>query len=89
MEGNLHKVVLEEVLQLSLSGRVCEVSDIQSPALGRAGDDSLVLRGVDWLVTASTNTGALGGVGGLVQGSGCHLGSGSVDGHGSLVVGVG
>lgn len=80
--AHVHKVVLEEVLELSLSGRVCEVSNIQSPTLGRTGDDSLVLRGVDRLVTAGANGGALGGGGGLVEGGVCHLGGGSFDGHG-------
>ena len=77
----IHEVLLEELLQLSLSGRVREVSDVQSPSLSRAGDDSLVLRSVDWLVAASSNTSALGGVGGLVEVGVCHLAGDSVDGH--------
>ena len=79
---DLHKIVLEELLQLSLSGRVREVSNVQSATLSSAGDDSLVLGGVDGLVTAGTNSGAFGRVGGLGEGGVGHLASGSVDGHG-------
>ena len=78
---NLHKVVLEEVLQLSLGGRVGEVSNVQSPTLSGAGDNGLVLRRVDRLVTAGANGGALGGGSRLVESSVCHLGGGSFDGH--------
>ena len=59
---HVHKVVLEEVLQLSLGGRVGEVSDIQSPTLSGAGDNGLVLGRVDRLVAAGANGGGLGGV---------------------------
>lgn len=78
---NLHKVVLEEVLQLSLGGRVGEVSNVQSPTLSGAGDDGLVLRRVDRLVAAGANRGAFSGGAGLVEGGVCHLGGGSFDGH--------
>lgn len=76
-----HKVVLEEILQLSLSGRVGEVSNVESSTLGGAGNDGVVLRGVDGLVATSTDRCALGSRGGLVEGSVCHLGGGSFDGH--------
>lgn len=67
---HLHKVVLEEVLQLPLGGRVCEVSNVESPTLGGAGQDSLVLGG----------SGLGGGVlGGVVEGRGGHLGGEVVD----------
>ena len=79
----VHKVLLEEFLQLSLGGRVREVSDVQSPALGGTGDDGLVLRGVDGLVAAGPNAGAFGGAGRLVEGGVCHLGGGSFDRHSS------
>lgn len=78
---SVHKVVLEEILQLSLGGRVSEVSDIQSPSLSGAGDDGLVLRGIDGLVAASSDAGALGGGRGLVEGGVGHLGSGRFNGH--------
>ena len=55
MQGNSHKVVLEEILQLSLSGRIGEVSNVESSTLGGAGDDGLVLRGVDGLVAAGSD----------------------------------
>jgi len=54
-QSNAHKVVLEEVLQLSLSGRIGEVSNVESSTLGGAGDDGLVLRGVDGLVAAGSD----------------------------------
>lgn len=79
---NIHKVVLEEVLQLSLSGRVSEVSNVKSPALGGAGNDGLILAGVDGLVAAGANGGAFSGGRWLVEGGGCHLGGGSFDRHG-------
>jgi hypothetical protein len=78
---HVHKVVLEEVLQLSLGGRVGEVSNVQSPTLSGAGDNGLVLGRVDRLVTAGANGGALGGGSGLGKGGVCHLGGGSFDGH--------
>ena len=86
---HLHKIVLEELLQLSLSGRVREVSNVQSATLSSAGDDSLVLGGVDGLVTAGTNGSAFGSVGGLGEGGVGHLASGSVDGHGGGLFGGG
>ena len=70
----LHKVVLEEILQLSLGGRIGEVSNIQSPTLRGAGDDGLVLGGVDGLVAASTDAGALSSARGLGEGGVGHLG---------------
>lgn len=66
-----HKVVLEEVLQLPLGGRVREVSNIQSPSLGGAGQDSIVL-GCGGLLGAS-------GLGVVVEGGGGHLGGNTVD----------
>jgi len=72
---HVHKVVLEEVLQLSLGGRVREVSNVQSPALGGAGNDGLVLAGIDGLAAAGTNTRSFGGAGGLVDGGLGHLAS--------------
>lgn len=43
--ADLHQVVLEKLLQLPLGGRVSEVPNVKSPALGGAGDDGLVLSG--------------------------------------------
>jgi hypothetical protein len=81
---HVHKVVLEEILQLSLGGRVGEVSNVQSPALSGRRNDSLVLAGIDGLVAAGAHGGALGGGGRLVEGRGGHLGRGSVNGgHGA------
>lgn len=80
---NLHQVVLEELLQLSLGGRVREVSNVQSPALGSTGNDCLVLGGVDGLVTTGTDAGALGRGRRLADGGVGHLGGGSFDGHGN------
>jgi hypothetical protein len=42
---NLHQVVLEEVLQLPLGGRICEVPNVKSSTLGCACNDSLVIGG--------------------------------------------
>ena len=58
---HVHKVVLKEVLQLSLGGRVREISNVQYPALSGAGDSGLVL-GLDRSVAAGDNGGGLGGV---------------------------
>lgn len=77
--GHLHQVVLEELLQLSLGGRVREVPNVESPTLGGAGDNGLVLGGVDGLVAASADAGALGSAGGLGEGSVGHLGGGAID----------
>lgn len=79
--ANIHKVVLKELLQLSLGGRVSEVSNVKSPALSGAGDDGLVLRGVDRLVAASTDAGAFSGAGRLMEGGVRRLGGGSVGRH--------
>ena len=80
--ADVHKVLLEEFLQLSLRGRVGEVSDVESPPLGGTGDDSLILGCVDGLVA-----GALGSAGGLGEGGVGHLGSGRFNGH-DVEVGV-
>ena len=80
--ANSHKVLLEEFLQLSLSGRVREVSDVESPPLSGASDDSLILGCVDGLVAASADASALGSAGGLGEGGVGHLGSSRVNGHG-------
>ena len=85
---DLHKVVLEEILQLSLGGRIGEVSDVQSPSLSGARDDSLILGCVDGLVTASSNAGALGSSRGLGEGGVGHLGSSRFNGHGVEVDGI-
>lgn len=82
--ADLHKIVLEEVLQLSLRGRICEVSNVKSPTLSSTGDDGFILRSVDGLST-SEGVGTF-SVGGLVKGSVCQLGGGSFDGHIDVVV---
>jgi hypothetical protein len=58
---HVHRVVLKEVLQLLLGGRVREVSDEQSPALNGTGDSGLAL-GFDRPVAAGANGGDLGGL---------------------------
>lgn len=85
-EGDVHKVILEEVLQLSLGGRVSEVSNVKSSTLSSAGDDCFVLSSVDGFVASSSDAGAFGCGCGLVEGSVCHLGGGSFDGHDEVVV---
>lgn len=77
-----HKVVLEEFLQFSLGGRVGEVSNVKSPALSGARNDSLVLGSVDGLVG-----GGAFGVRGL-EGGVSHLGGDSVDRHVGRVIDV-
>ena len=77
----LHLVVLEEFFQLSLGGRISEVSDVQSPPFGSAGENSLILRRINGLISTSTDGGALGSAGGFGKGSGGHLGSNTFDGH--------
>ena len=64
---NLHKVSLEEGLQLPLGRRVREISDVESSSLRRASQDRIVLGGL---------------VGGRLVGEGCVAKSGSnvVDG---------
>lgn len=59
----LHKVSLEEVLQLPLSCRIREVADVQAATFGSTGEDGIVGRlGVVSLVVASE-----GGVGQSVR----------------------
>jgi hypothetical protein len=69
LDRHLHKVVLEEVLQLPLGGRISEVSNVKSPTLGGAGTDSLVV-GCGGLLGA----GVLRGRSGVVKGGVGHLG---------------
>lgn len=76
----VHQVVLEEILQFPLSGRIGEVSDIKSSTLRSTLDDGLVLRGIDWLVATGANRGAFSGASRFGEGSGCHLGGSTVDG---------
>jgi hypothetical protein len=66
---HLHKVVLEEFLQLPLGGRVSEVPNVESPSLSGAGQDRLVLGG--------SRLGA-GGFSGVVEGGSGHLGGHTV-----------
>ena len=66
----IHQVVLEEVLQLPLGGRISEVPNVESPTLSGAGKDSLVL--------------GCGGLGAgvlcsIVEGGSGHLGGDTVD----------
>ena len=82
--GHLHQVVLEEILQPSLRGRISEVSNVKSSTFSSAGDNSLILRGVDRLAS-SEGVGTF-SVCWLVKGSVCHLGGGSFDGHDDVVV---
>lgn len=70
--ANSHEVVLEELLQLPLGGRVGEVPDVESPALGSAGDDCLILGSAGGLV-------ALRSGGRLVEGGVCQLGGNALD----------
>ncbi len=77
---DLHKVVLEELLQLPLRGRIREVPDIKPPTLSRTLNDSLVLRSVAKFVSSSTNGGAFSFGSVFVEGGVCHLGGGTVDG---------
>jgi hypothetical protein len=66
---HVHKVVLEEFLQLPLGGRVSEISNVESPSLSSAGQDRLVLGG--------GGLGA-GGLSSLVEGGSGHLGGHTV-----------
>lgn len=69
MRLHIHQIVLEEVLQLPLGGRISEVPDIKSPALSSAGKDRLVLGG-----------GGLSASGlAVVEGGSGHLGGNTVD----------
>lgn len=57
---NLHKVALEEFLQLPLICRVCEVADVQTASLGGTGMDGilgLVLTGEGGIVKSVGNVG--------------------------------
>jgi hypothetical protein len=71
---HVHQVVLEEVLQLPLVGRIREVSNVKSPALGGARTHSLVLGG-----RGLRGAGALRGGSRVVEGGGGHLGGDTVD----------
>lgn len=70
---HLHKVVLEEVLQFPLGGRICEVSNVKSPTLGGAGKNSIVLG------CGGLGASGLGVVVGVVEGGGGQLGGNTVD----------
>lgn len=61
---HIHQVVLEEILQLPLGGRVREVPDVKSPTLSSAGKDSLIL-GCVGLSASSLSVVIEGGVGQL------------------------
>jgi len=81
--ANLHQVALEEFLQLPLGCRVREISNVKSPALGGAGDDSLILGCV--VGGSSLVAGAVVIVrSGVVEGGGCQLGGNVLNriGHG-------
>jgi hypothetical protein len=76
--GHLHQVVLEEFLQLPLVGRVREVSNIESPTLGGACTDGLLLGGgrllgAGALVGGSVVEGGVGHLGGDLFGRGGHV----------------
>jgi hypothetical protein len=67
-EKNLHQIVLEELLQLPLGGRISEVPNIKSPTLSCTGDDGLVFGrrlGISWV--------------GIGESSVCHLGGDTID----------
>ena len=65
---NLHQVILEEVLELPLGGRICEVSNVESPSLSGAGKDSLVL-GCGGLSTSVVGIGLVEGGSGQLGGN--------------------
>ena len=46
VSDDLHEEALEEVLEIPLSGRVREVSNVQTTTFSCTGDNGLVLRGV-------------------------------------------
>ena len=56
---DLHKVTLEELPQFPLRGRVREIPDVESTTLRSAGQNGLVLGGVDGLVTTSSGVGTI------------------------------
>jgi hypothetical protein len=73
---HLHQVVLEEVLQLPLGGRVREVSNVESPALSGARTHGLIVGGRGLLSTGILRVGRSVVVG---EGGGGHLGGDTVD----------
>lgn len=78
--AHIHQVVLEEVLQLPLGGRICEVSNVKSPALGGARTHSLVLGCGGLLGAGALRRGGSGCGSGVVgEGGGGHLGGDTVD----------
>lgn len=81
---HVHQIVLEEVLQLPLVGRVREVSNVKSPALGGACTDSLILGGGGLLGAGALRSWGGGSGSSVVEGGGGHLGGDTVDwgGHG-------
>jgi len=50
-DANLHKVTLEEFLQLPLGCRVGQVADVQAATFGSAGKDGIVVVGLVALVS--------------------------------------
>lgn len=51
--SNLHKVALEELVEVPLSSRVREIPNIETTAFCNDGDDSFVLSCVDWFTTSN------------------------------------
>ncbi len=49
MQSNLHRVAGEEFLEIPLSGRVCEVPNIETTPFSCTGNNSLVFGGVGGL----------------------------------------
>lgn len=61
---DLHQVVLEELLQLLLGGRVREIPNVKSPTLSGTGNDGFILGSIDMIAVGLFDGGGGGHLGG-------------------------
>jgi len=86
VDGNLHKVALEEVFQLPLCCRIGKVADVQAATFGGAGKDSIVV-GSRLIVSGLASQRGIGqSVGDVVDGGGSSVGNFLHDGRHFVVL---
>ena len=60
---DIHRVSVEEGLEVPLSGRIREVPYVEATSFGRCSNDSFILCSVDRLAAGGSSTGFLDGGG--------------------------
>lgn len=65
---DLHKVSLEEFLQFPLTCRIGQIANVESTALGSAGEDSIIIRGRLGLVGLFVDGGIAQSIGNVMNG---------------------